>query len=656
MCDAPSGKDLVNEDAVWKDVPGAVTTFDAPVNSSLVLGFSAESRISKGVGSLMVRALVDGVAIEPSDVTFNRDNARQCRTMTFGLGNVAPGFHTAKVQWLVTNGARGVLGDRSIVASVYPSSSSFGHHFVAAPSGPLESTNSNVFVPIPDLEMVIEVPENGELGVTVSGEVYAEAATKLSIRLVVDGQAVAVEPVYTQYDDAIGVQSFAFDRKHVYFDGGVGMAMVRAEWKVNAGTAKIGDRTMAVVVESGDIPDLAEAPEIGYGDGPLEPVIGSRKLMAILWNPDRPAPHHNIPTALEVEEALFGAHSVRDFFEVNSEGRFTLTNEGVFGWYDSLKDWDHYWNHDDCVDEYVGGHQEKWAEAIDHADASVDFASYDDNNDGVVSPSELGILIIIPQDDDFGTERDLAPYCSGDPFVVDGVEIPQIVEWYTSFPSFFSTAAHELSHLFFDTGDMYVKDYSFVTEAGTASLMGDNTGNTSHFDAMHKLALGWITPRVVQGSGIYTLDEVKTSGEILILPRRFSGDGQEFFLLENRYSNVVDPLYDENTLVDGIVVWHVVLDSGENAQAPNCMSQNAWDTRVSGNTRRGIRVVRPGLVFSNAGAAWNASEYDLLDIGLACPPGGPTNVLTWADGTPSGYNILAWSPEGPSMSFFIDVP
>src|SRR5262249_46498174 len=143
---------------------------------------------------------------------------------------------------------------------------------------------------------------------------------------------------------------------------------ISVEWKASGGNVFMGDRTMAVIVEPGMIPDLAEAPAIGLGNGLVEPAIGTRKVLTILHNPHRPAPDDVAPPVADFVNGLFGAESERDYFEVVSGGKFTIENEGVLGWYDAAKDWSHYWSHPGCDDPtsdgYSGGHQERWAEAI----------------------------------------------------------------------------------------------------------------------------------------------------------------------------------------------------------------------------------------------------------------------------------------------------
>src|SRR5262249_53182221 len=155
----------------------------------------------------------------------------------------------------------------------------------------------------------------------------------------------------------------------------------------------------------------------------------------------------------------------------NSNGYFTIENAGVLGWYDADKPADHYWNehcandpNDTDGDGWLNGHTEKWAEAIRKAAADFNFAAYDSNGDGVLSPNELGVVIVIPQNAPFGTNRRVfgrefpTQDCNNvptEPLVVDGVRIDVMAEFYIGNPPNLGLVAHELSHLLLGADDMY---------------------------------------------------------------------------------------------------------------------------------------------------------------------------------------------------------
>jgi M6 family metalloprotease-like protein len=121
-----------------------------------------------------------------------------------------------------------------------------------------------------------------------------------------------------------------------------------------------------------------------------------------------------MPNKGEVERALFSGTSgtglnsnVRDFYTENSFGRLTLNNAGILpadqrSYYEppSGKSGKHYWDdskHSPCSnDGWLSGHDERVADAIRAAAVDFDFKKYDTNNDNVLTPEELAIIVVAP--------------------------------------------------------------------------------------------------------------------------------------------------------------------------------------------------------------------------------------------------------------------
>src|SRR5262249_35065572 len=144
---------------------------------------------------------------------------------------------------------------------------------------------------------------------------------------------------------------------------------------------------------------------------------------------------------------------------------------------------DHYWGENQTTDTdgdgWLNGHTEKWAEAIRKADGEFNFAAFDPNHDGILAPHELGILIVIPQNIPFGSNRGVVGReVPLQPLVVDGVTIGTIAEAYIGNPPNHGVVAHELSHLLLGLPDMYV-DFFTPTRPGSYSLM-DGTYSPIH--------------------------------------------------------------------------------------------------------------------------------------------------------------------------------
>ena len=93
---------------------------------------------------------------------------------------------------------------------------------------------------------------------------------------------------------------------------------------------------------------------------------------------------------------------------------------------------------------------QKWAEAIRFADGQFDYKAFDAHPlDGALRPDELGVLVVIPQNGPFGSNRGVVgrEYPNPIPLVVDGVTISVVAEAYIGAPPNIGVVAHELGHL-----------------------------------------------------------------------------------------------------------------------------------------------------------------------------------------------------------------
>jgi M6 family metalloprotease-like protein len=670
----PSGPTDSTTSPAWTDIPGLAGVIQTQEGESLAISVSAESYVT-GAGTMFLRALVDGQPARPSDVLFAKGNKPQCRLMTFGIGTTAAGLHNVQIQWLAQGGGA-FLGDRSLVLAATPrAGASIAQVFVSPESGSADSTSSTSFTPMPGLSVSGKVPTNGEIAVLLSAVTSVPAGEILHVRMTVDGNPVPDSDVQLAESDLhMGTHSFVFSAKHLYPEGPPPSSTIRIEWRVaNGEKVFLDDRTMTVLVKPPSVPDLIEQRKFGLGgigteNFGIESQLGTRRLLVICWDPHRtgiPAPN-----LAAVQQAVFGAaSSVRHYFSVNSGGKYTLNSalggNQVLGWYDAAgPSSDYFGNSPGCGTD--GGKLEaRRREMLERAAQDINFAAFDDNGDGVLdSQLECGILLVIPNDG--GGVDKVRQMADKDckPFSVDGVIIPMIAEWLTDVSADeFRSAAHEIGHLMLGLDDVYVSN-SVYTRAGLLSMMENfYPDHVSHLDPLSKLALGWLNPTVVERDGIYSLQDIKLGRRIIILPRKTGKVDDEYFILENRQTAANNALYDKNILDSGIAVWHIVESKMDNGLPPACLAETpeVWDETGDGQARRGMRVVRPGVVNSATESLWTGADYDLFDTGLVCPIDTPVsddwrNGLIWADGTPSGYGILDWSAVAPTMSFQILAP
>ena len=184
------------------------------------------------------------------------------------------------------------------------------------------------------------------------------------------------------------------------------------------------------------------------------------------------------------------------------------------------------------------------------ADADFDFSQYDFDGDGYISAwDELAVFIVVPQTSSAGFVRNL--WSGTVPQDVDGVYLDLITEWYTSDPvGDYYLGTHEVGHQLLMLSDLYRKFQSVAqvgTEPGVYCLMDQNNWQIAqHLNPAYKLALGWITPRIITQDTAISLEDVKVSREVVILPRSPGKAHDEFVVLENRTSPPNNARYDFN--------------------------------------------------------------------------------------------------------------
>ncbi len=694
----------------WEDIPGLGGWIHVPEYGFVTASMSAEAD-AEGGKAIAVRALIDGVPAMPSDVVFARGEDPQAQMMTFGTGNLAAGWHQVGFQWAVEGGGSAQMGDRSFMLSSFPYAGS-GEAFVAAPSGPSVMNVPGAVTLLDHMSAWIDIPTrgNGEAAVHFSAEVSANSPAEVGFHLYVDGWPVAdSEVALTQGTDAPDLRSWTFGVK----DLTPGAHRVDVYWSTPQGVvAFAGDRTLAVVSEVGFVPDLAEAPRFGGGHigvdydyiPGVEPLIGSRNVLAILWdpracdveveideyaneNPEPPPPckDQDDLSVGDVEGALFTGNvgrNVREQVEAMSGDRFTLVDAGVLGWYEASEPWAYYYEHPGgCIDGFDNGSSALVADAVRLSDPEVNYADYDVNQDGEVDPQELAIIVVVPRATETGSSiaRLYGSNCGGStPLELDGVQLPQsIVKWNTSLATNtqYTTATHELMHLLGGADDLYLS-FDVSTFPRQMSLMSSNSGTTTQLDPLYKLAFGWVTPTIIEFDGFYDLDPVGLSHSVFVLPRyNHEGFEDEYLILESRQEGLGGPAYDWNIPDSGIGVWHVVSDPAHNVLAPIGTHQTQWDAShaSSGHPasqgqmgRNGIRLIRNFQGTDANGTAqfdskdqslWVQGDPDLVSAG--CPMvHGPMVLatLTWADCQPSGYGVRFVTPEGQPMTVEVDVP
>jgi len=255
------------------------------------------------------------------------------------------------------------------------------------------------------------------------------------------------------------------------------------------------------------------------------------------------------------------------------------------------------------------------------ASQGFDFSQYDHNSDGVVTESELGILVV----DNYGAYGGIT---GGNPGCVD-VPSPRPSRPRISVCSGVSmvdhranmiTLAHELSHQL-GTIDIYGStggvSLNLSLMGGTVDTVLDKTFN---LDPWHRSRLGWIKPRIFNlsepGSAMLRAPsdqygESYNGGPIILYdPHRRSplsprGDTQEYFIIEYRSKQFIRASgghpdlaygYDASIPHDGISVWHVKTNAAGDLisipdRIPESSNHRCENNRTKNIADRGSRAV-----------------------------------------------------------------
>lgn len=270
--------------------------------------------------------------------------------------------------------------------------------------------------------------------------------------------------------------------------------------------------------------------------------------------------------------------------------------------------------------------------AVDAADSMVDFSKYDNDGDGMVdmvyflvagysanyTGNNSGYLwphksVLYDRDNWSWIVRDgkyLYTYASS-------TEIYGWEAYGYTMPLGIGTMAHEFSHVL-GLPDLYDTDYDEHGQShdpGGWDVMagGDyNMGRTPcAYSAWERYALGWSQPREIKSAGSYSLQNVGTTGDGLIL-RTLVDD--EFFMLDNR----------QNVKWDAYLPGHGMLiarvDSTDvdiwDSNDVNCdPSHNYYELLRAGNSTSGTSASDPFPGTSNVTSVGNRTQPSLLTWG-----------------------------------------
>lgn len=274
-------------------------------------------------------------------------------------------------------------------------------------------------------------------------------------------------------------------------------------------------------------------------------------------------------TTSEVNEMFFGKNSLASYFEEQSYGALQLTGTVLPKWYTLSESMGYY------GDNYEANVEQMIVEAIEAADADIDYSQYDANDDGIVD-SLFVIHAGDPDENGGGNNEEIwSHYFSISPITVDGVKI---IDYETvSETSPVGIIAHEFGH-YLGLPDMYDTVPDDGTSKGTAewSIMGYGgyMEEPGSFDPWSKAYLSWLNEKSyqeIETNDYFTIVEDTSSTGIRYYAVPVST--KELFFIENRHTAELM----NGAEAGGIVIWHVDENVMTETGSWNGCSGTKWD-------------------------------------------------------------------------------
>lgn len=407
----------------------------------------------------------------------------------------------------------------------------------------------------------------------------------------------------------------------------------------------------------GDPLRATRSPDIDAPNPPemQPPKLGTNRLIVLLVDFKN---HAGTKTDDDFESLLFtGANSMADYYEEVSYNQFSVTGD-VYpntGWYRVAQNDSYYIDGDGGMRVYPKNSQGLVKEAVALADADVNFANYDNDQDGYV---DTVIVVFAGNSAAWDGESDtefwphhwrLSSGSGPGAQLVDGVYVDDyFIAQELEFDSSTTLAGigifcHEYGHVLglpdlYDTvWSNYVSTYDRNWGLGVYDLMAYGSWGAdwstptkpTHLSAWSKMELGWLTPTDVAGPlPAEQIQPIETTPDAYRL-WTYGHPTTEYFLVENREQTG----FDSQLPGCGLLIYHVDLavKSGDfTGGAGNNWSENnlQWD-----ECHKFI-----DLECANQSGADHARNTDTLDVcGTGTNPCGSTNIY-WRNMTDANFN------------------
>lgn len=612
---APSGPPI-KAPSQYKDIPDLSTFITTEVPGTLAITFSAEAWADSG--RMMVRAMVDGA--EVGEVIFAEAGDPQrggTRSFTFVKFALPAGIHHVKLQWRSGSGVSRI-GDRTMSVSAIHRGSQVVT--AAVPPDPVTLTQTTwTDFHHGSSGTIIETTDSvSNVTISVSTEVLSNGG-RVFLRALVDGQPASPSDVtLIQGGPKWRATAHTFVAKNV----GRGRHRVRVQLMVDPQTtAKFRRRSTRILWKRRRGPDFVQ-PFLQ-----MNPLVRRFRLLVIGFDPVRPG--HTRPSFAQIRNTFEGnpglvvgdlttlqttldrGPNLRDWLMENSGGVATLGQVRYVGcrdgqWYVAPPERQGSWYWDNLAWDQM------WKDALNAADAEVDFHAYDTDQNNRITSDELVVAIVRPQNVPYGTLRGTDAILDGSPTLLN---VPILDLYLSSNPAYLrwgvGLVAHELAHHVFGAQDLY--NGCPAISPGAYSVM-DEHWLATHLDPFEKMKNGLVHPLAIdlatQATTTLVLPAVELRHQVLLL-HDAARVAREYFLIENRYpGDPLRPNYDGPIGIGAIVIWQIFEDLQLVHNSAICPGDP--------------RFIRKRAVLS--------TPADSID-------------LTWSDGSPTGFRITAPIPN-----------
>jgi len=260
--------------------------------------------------------------------------------------------------------------------------------------------------------------------------------------------------------------------------------------------------------------------------------------------------------------------SVKEYYEFVSDGQYDISFD-IYGWFRLPQAYAYYIGDNTGLGSYPTNAQRMTEDAVNIADALVDFSKYDNDDDGKVD-----FLLIVHAGSGAEFEGDENQIWSHQWTLRSAMNKDgKVLSRYCTQPEYWlqkddmtiGVYVHELGHLLFNLPDLY-DIYGSSKGIGYWGLMGSGSWNDSEsiFDsrevsgfggapaeltAWSKYTIGWLTPtEIVTNEGEYTLSRGT------VLKYTHPSDPDEYFFIEYKEDN---PFNRYMPSYGGLMIYHI---------------------------------------------------------------------------------------------------